>query len=72
MQRIELDGEAGQVSAELIRRGVRARARVRVLVGMAADDDLPMAALVEAGGGLGFLDDEPDLYSDADAVERYR
>jgi hypothetical protein len=25
-----------------------------------------------AGGGLSFLDDEPDLYSDADAIERYR
>ncbi len=25
-----------------------------------------------AGGGLGFLTDEPDLYSDADLIERYR
>jgi hypothetical protein len=43
-----------------------------VLVEVPDDVDLPMAALAEAGGAFDFLADEPDLYSDADIVERFR
>lgn len=69
MQQIVLDAEAGQVSAELVRRGVAAGARVHVLVEV-VDAELPMAAIARAGKGLDWLADEPELYSDSDLVER--
>ncbi|HXT80444.1 MAG TPA: hypothetical protein VN702_12825 [Acetobacteraceae bacterium] len=72
MQRMTLNIEVGRLSAELARRGVEARTRVRVQVEVMGEADLPMAALAQAGGSFDFLDEEPDLYSDADAVERYR
>lgn len=66
MQQIVLDAEAGQISAELRRRGVAADARVHVVVDLCDPTDLPIAALAEAGRAFDWLDDEPDLYSDAD------
>ena len=70
MQQIVLDAEAGQVSAELARRGVDATARVHVLVEVIDTAEPPMAAIAQAGKGFDWLADEPDLYSDADLVER--
>lgn len=61
-----LDIEAGQVSAELQHRGIPARPRVPV----PDDVALPMTALAQPGGAFDFLADEPDLYTDADLVER--
>jgi hypothetical protein len=72
MQRMTLNIEAGQLSAELARRGVGERTRVRVQVEVIGDADLSMTALAQAGGAFDFLNEEPDLYSDADTVERYR
>lgn len=71
MHRITLDAEAGQVSAELARRGVTADTRVHVLVEMVSEDAnaLPMAAIAQAGGAFDWLADEPDLYTDADLVQ---
>jgi len=70
MVRIALDAEAGQVSAELARRGIAAGTRVHVLVEVMseASDFLPMAAIAEAGGAFDWLAEEPDLYTDADLV----
>ena len=70
MHRITLDAEAGQVSAELARRGVAAHARVHVLVEVVGEesDALPMAAIAQEGGAFDWLADEPDLYSDADLL----
>ena len=70
MGKIALDAEAGQVSAELARRGIAADTRVHVLVEvMGGESDAPpMAAVAEAGGAFDWLADEPDLYSDADLV----
>ena len=56
MQRITLNAEAGQLSAELARHGIAA-------------DALPMAAIAQAGGAFDWLADEPDLYTDADLVQ---
>ncbi len=70
MQQIILDAEAGQVSAELSRRGVAADTRVHVLVEVLDSAEPPMAAIAQAGHGFDWLADEPDLYSDADLVER--
>lgn len=70
MQRLALDAEAGQVSAELECHGIAARTRVRVLVEVVQEADSPIEALVQAGGAFAWLDDEPDLYSDADLARR--
>ena len=62
-----LGAKAGEVSAEPVRRGVAADARVRALVEAVADaDPPPMAAVAEAGGAFDWLADEPDLYTHAD------
>jgi hypothetical protein len=68
VQKITLDAKAGEVSAELVRRGISADARVHALVEVVGEDaDLPpMAAVAEAGGAFDWLADEPDLYTDAD------
>jgi hypothetical protein len=70
MQRIALDAEAGQISAELVRRGIASSTRVHVLVEVASEEDLPMAAVAQAGGAFEWLAEEPDLYTDADLVAR--
>ncbi|WP_237482825.1 hypothetical protein [Lichenibacterium dinghuense] len=68
MQRIMLDAEAGQVSAELAHRGIAAATRVHVLVDIMPDEPepIPLAAMNQGGGAFDWLGDEPDLYSDAD------
>jgi hypothetical protein len=66
LERIILDAEAGQVSAELVRRGIAATARVHVLVEVKDAGELSMAAIAKAGRAFDSLADEPDLYTDAD------
>ncbi len=80
MQRIALDAQAGQVSAELARRGIADTAQVHVLVDVidpvtpaatdTPEDEWEMAAIAQAGQGFDWLADEPEIYSDADLVER--
>ncbi len=70
MQQIVIDAPAGQLSAELTRRGIAADANVHVVVELLDDEPLQMTAMAEAGKALDWLADEPDLYSDADLVER--
>jgi len=70
MQQIVIDAPAGEVSAELGRRGVAADAKVHVIVEFLDDETLPMATIAEAGKALDWLAAEPELYSDADLVER--
>ncbi len=72
MPQITLDVEAGQVSAELTKRGIAVDARVHVLVEVLDAAEPPMTAIAQAGKGFDWLADEPDLYSDADIVERAR
>jgi hypothetical protein len=69
---IVLDAEAGQVSAELARRGVPPHARVHVQVEVTPDGELPMAAIAQAGTGRDRLAEESELYSDADLIEPAR
>jgi hypothetical protein len=70
MTQIVLDVEAGQVSPELTRLGVASNARVHALVEVLDSAELPMGAIAQAGKAFDWLTDEPDLYSDADLVER--
>ena len=67
------DIEAGQVSAELARRGTAAGSRVHVVVEVVSEDTadtLPMAAIAQAGGAFDWLADEPDPYAGADLAQR--
>lgn len=70
MHKIAIETEAGQVSAELTRRGIAPAARVHVVVDLIGDEAWPMAALAQEGGGFDWLSGEPDLYTDADLVHR--
>jgi hypothetical protein len=70
MERIILDAEAGQVSTELARRGIAADTRVHVLVEVRGAEEFWAAAIAQAGGAFEWLAEEPELYSDADLVER--
>jgi hypothetical protein len=72
MSHIVLDAEAGQVSAELARRGIPPHARVHALVEVTSGAEPPMAAIAQAGKGLNWLAEEPELYSDADLIEPAR
>ena len=59
------------IQKELARRGLAATAHVRLVVEPVGDDGLPdMTAMNAASESFRFLDDEPDLYSDADLIER--
>ena len=70
MRTIALDAEAGQISAELARRGIPAATRMHILVEVPDHEAWPMAALAQAGGALDWLAGEPDLYTAADLRER--
>ena len=68
MPKFELDAEAGEVSAELVRRGIPSTSRVHLVVEVEAVDPLPLAAIAQAGGAFDWLDEEPDLYTEADLL----
>ncbi len=70
MPTIALDTEAGQISAELARRGVAAGTRVHVVVEVPGGEALPLAAMAQAGRAFDFLAEEADLYTDADIEPR--
>ena len=59
--------EAEQLPRELRQRGIEPRQRLRVVL-QTLNDDLPMGQIAEAGGGFAFLQDEPDLYTEADLL----
>ena len=45
---------------------------MRVLVESIEAEEPSLTAINAAGGGFDWLAEEPDLYSDADLVERFR
>jgi hypothetical protein len=57
--------EADKLPAEMQRRGIPPRQRLRVVV-ETLDDQLPLAEMAEHGGAFAFLANEPDIYSEAD------
>jgi hypothetical protein len=69
MQDIVLDAEAGEVSAELIRRGIPRDRLVHVRVEVSDPPERAVAAIAHAGGAFDWLADEPDLYTDDDLVD---
>ncbi len=72
MRQILNDVEAGRVSEELRRRGMPADQRLRVVVESLEREEPSVTAINAAGGAFDWLAEEPDLYSDADLVERFR
>jgi hypothetical protein len=72
MRQILNDVEAGRVTDELRRRGIPSRQRLRVVVESLDTDEPSITALNAAGGAFDWLAEEPDLYSDADLIERFR
>lgn len=71
MRQILNDIEAGKVTDELRRRGIPARQRLRVVVESIEVEEPCLTAINAAGGAFDWLADEPDLYSDADLIERF-
>ena len=57
--------EAGKLAGEIQRRGISPGQRVRVVV-ETLDTDFPLAQMAEESGAFDFLQEEPDLYSEAD------
>jgi hypothetical protein len=72
MRQVLNDIEAGKLADELKRRGIKPSQRLRVIVESIDSDALPMTIINATGGAFDWLAGEPDLYSDADLVERYR
>jgi hypothetical protein len=72
MRQILTDIEAGKLTDELRRRGIPPGQRLRVVVESIETDEPSITAMNAAGRGFDWLADEPDLYSDADLVERFR
>lgn len=72
MKQILNDIEAGRVTDELRRRGIPARQRLRVVVESIETEEPAITALNTAGGAFDWLAEEPELYSDADLIERFR
>jgi hypothetical protein len=72
MRQILNDIEAGKVSDELRRRGIPSRQRLRVVVESVGLEEPSITAINAASGAFEWLAEEPDLYSDADLIERFR
>jgi len=70
MAQIILDATAGQISQELARCGIAADTRVHAVVDVAGLEELPMAATAQTCEGFAWLAEEPDLYSEADRIDR--
>ena len=72
MRQILNDVEAGRVTDELQRRGIPSRQRLRVVVESIDADEPSITTMNAVGGAFNWLAEEPDLYSDADLIERFR
>ncbi len=72
MRQVLSNIEAGRLTEELARRGIPPRQRLRGVIESLEDDALPITEINAEGGAFGWLADEPDLYGDADLIERYR
>jgi hypothetical protein len=66
------DIEAGKVTDELRRRGIAPAQRLRVVAESIEAEEPSVTAINATGGAFDWLAEEPELYSDADLVERFR
>jgi hypothetical protein len=72
MRQVLSDIQAGKLTEELRRRGIPAEQRLRVVIESLEEESLPITAINAVGGAFDWLEKEPDVYSDADLIERYR
>ncbi|HEY0838471.1 MAG TPA: hypothetical protein VGE72_31475 [Azospirillum sp.] len=72
MRQVIENVEAGRLTDELRRRGIAPTQRVRAVIEDIPDEDPSLTAINAHGGAFDGLSEEPDLYTDADLVERYR
>ena len=72
MRQVLHDIEVGKLAEELLRRGISPEQHVRVVVESLEENSLPITSINAAGGAFDWLNDEPDIYSDADLVEPFR
>ena len=72
MKQVLENVEARRVTDEIVRRGVPAHQRLRVIFETIGLEDLPMTQINADGGAFDWLSSEPDIYNDNDLVERYR
>ncbi|GBQ96525.1 hypothetical protein AA23498_2662 [Acetobacter nitrogenifigens DSM 23921 = NBRC 105050] len=69
MHAITIDTQADRLAEELARRGVPAQAQIHAVIHI-HDDGPDMTSIAAAGGAFDWLKVEPDLYTDADIVNR--
>jgi hypothetical protein len=72
MRHVLNDIEAGKVTDELRKRGIPSAQRLRVVAESIETDEPSLTAINAAGGAFDWLVNEPDLYTDADLIERFR
>jgi hypothetical protein len=72
MRHVLNDIEAGKVTDELRKRGIPSAQRLRVVAESIEADEPSLTAINAAGGAFHWLANEPDLYTDADLIERFR
>jgi hypothetical protein len=61
--------EADELSGEMKRRGIPPHQRLRVVV-ETLDDEISITEMNARGGAFAHLATEPDIYGDADLIER--
>lgn len=57
------------VADQLRRLGIAPRRILRVVLETVDHEEISVTAMNAAGGAFDYLDDEPDLYTDADLIE---
>jgi len=72
MRQILNDIEAGKITDELRRRGIPPSQRLRVIIESVEMEEVSVTAINATGGAFDWLAEEPELYSDADLIERFR
>jgi hypothetical protein len=72
MRHVLHDIEAGKVTDELRKRGIPSAQRLRVVAESIETDEPSLTAINAAGGAFDWLVNQPDLYTDADLIERFR
>ena len=72
MRQVLDDIEAAKVSDELRRRGIPPAQRLRVEIEGINEIEPSLTAINAAGAAFDWLAEEPDLYSDAGLIERFR
>ncbi|WP_029014512.1 hypothetical protein [Niveispirillum irakense] len=72
MRQVLKDIEAEELPDALRRLGIQPKQRLQVIVDTDQDEEPDITAMNAAGGAFTWLDEEPELYSDDDLIERFK